>query len=895
MEILVFPFHPTAKRALDERLTNGLSDGLTPSTELASAAAAGILPAPNQTFIMLNKRKYLTLLSAIGALAASATHSQAGSYAINFDEPSIPAPGYTLYGNAVVEALGGVGDTTCAKLTKAINGQGGSLILNELDPGASVSEFTATFKLRMGGGTPVPADGCAFSFAPDIVAGVFGEAGSGKGLTIGFDTYDNVDANPNNGTGEAPRFNVFWNGTLVASSPLQSLATMVSDTYVEAMVKINSNRKLDFTWGGVPIFTDLAIGWQPITGGKFGWGGRTGGANANHFVDDIAISTTTVTLPAPPAATVFYDFNTATVPAGTNAYGNATIVATGGVGNTAFMQLTDAVNGQAGTWTVNDLNAGGPVESIDMSFKLFLSNGTNPPADGFGFHWAPDLPAAGFPNAEEAVGHGLSIGFDVYDNGGGEAPALDVFWLGNKVGGVKVPQSFLNTQGAFVNTRIRLTAQGLIDVQFGNAIVIYHLQVPNWTAFSGAKYGFAARTGGLNQRQAIDDVAITAVPYAGPIGFITQPIAQKVVINGTVTYVVETNDASASQFQWQKLAPGGSIWENIGGATGASYTTPAATFADDGTQFRAHVTSTRNGSQADSNAVTLIVRNIARPGLAQVNDTFDGGAIANTGTANPAQTLSGNYSLPTSGGTLASGSLILTPAAASQFGTLVIGDFNGGAGLAGFTAAVNFDINGANPADGWSLSFGRNIAATQAYSAVENGLGDDLKVGLIYYSGSGVGVLVNWKGTQLVKVPTTLGLMQTSPGVYKEAIVRLTSAPPYPSTATLDVAIGGSVVIDGLPIPDYAPVGGASFALGARTGGAWQLHQFDDLAIDTIQAAPPAISVIQSLDDLEQRITFQGKLSVSTDLVNWTDIPDASPYVVPLGLLPDRQYYRAHW
>ena len=862
---------------------------------MASAAAHKILLVPNQTSLMLRNRKIRTFLSVVGAAAAALTHLQAGSYAINFDEASVPLPGYTVYGNAIVEAGGGVGDTSCAKLTKALNGQGGSLILNELDPGASVAEFTATFKLRMGGGTPTPADGCAFSYAADIVAGTFGETGSGKGLTIGFDTYDNVDADPNNGTGEAPRFNVFWNGTLVASSPLQNLASMVNDTYVEAMVRINSNRRLDFTWGGVPIFTDLNIGFQPITGGKFGWGGRTGGANANHFVDDISISTTTVTLPPAPAPTVSYNFNDAVVPAGTNAYGNAGIVTNGGVGDTAHMRLTDAVNSQAGTWTVNDLNAGAPVESIDMTFKVFLSSGTNPPADGFGFHWAPDLPAAGFPNAEEAVGHGLSIGFDVYDNGGGEAPALDVFWLGNKVGGVKVPSAFLNTQGAFVTTRIRLTSQGLIDVQFGNAIVIYHLQVPNWTAFSNAKYGFAARTGGLNQRQAIDDVSITAVPYSGPIGFITQPVAQKVVVGGTVTYSVETNDPNRTQYQWQKKAPGGSTWDDISGANGPTYTTPPAAFADDGTEYRVHVTSTGNGSQADSNPLLLTVRNVVRPSLAQINDTFDGGAIANTGTANPTQTLSGDYSLPTSGGTLASGSLILTTAENSKFGTLVIGDFNAGAGIGSFTAAVNFNIVGANPADGWSLSFGRNIAPVQAYSAVENGLGDDLKVGFIYYAGSGVGVLVNWKGTQLIKVPTTLGLMQTSPGVYKEAIVRLTSTAPYPSAATLDVAVGGAVVIDALTIPDYSPVGGASFALGARTGGLNQLHQFDDLAIGTTPAAPPAMSIVQSFDDLEQRITFQGKLSVSTDLVNWTDLPDPSPYVVPLGLLPDRQYYRAHW
>ncbi len=845
-------------------------------------------------------KKRFTSLLALASTALLLPAVNAGSYSTNFDEASAPSPGYVLYGNAVVEAGGGAGGTACAKLTKALNGQQGSFIINELDPGAAVSEFTANFKMLIGGGSAVPADGCSFNFANDLPNGTFGEAGAGNGLRLGFDIYDNVDGNPNNGSGEAPRFNVWWQGALKGSTPLQSLAFMAGNTFVDVSVTIKPNHRLDVTWGGTPIFTDLDIGYQPVTGGRFGWGGRTGGLNANQFVDDVSITTTVATpLPPVPPATAFFDFN-AGLPAGTNNYGNAGVQATGGAGNTGYMRLTEAVNGQAGTWTVEDLNAGGPVESLDISFKLKLSNGTNPPADGFGVHWAPDIANAGFPNAEEAVGHGLSVGFDVYDNGGGEAPAIDVFWLGNKVGGVKVSSAFLNTQGSFLDTRIRLTSTGKVSVTFGGTFIIYDLQVPNWTAFSGARYGFAARTGGLNQLQAIDDVSITSVAFTGPIGFVVQPVAPPaLVVGGSASFSVTTNDPISTGYQWQVLPVGATVWQNAPGASAtSSYTTPSLAAADNGIQYRCHVTSSKNGSSADSNVMTMLVRDITRPAVAQINDTFDGAAsVTNIGTATSAvQTLSGDYSLEAAGGTAGSGSLILTRAENGKFGTLVIGDVNPGFAVQGVTAVVKASISGENPADGWSFSWGNNIAASQAYSAVENGLGDGLRVGFIYYSGSGVGVVVYWNNVFITKVNSNLATLQTAPGAYKEAIIRLT--PSGTGTgATLDVAFGGLVLIDGLSLPDATPLTGASFALGARTGGANQLHQFDDFCISTSRlpfAGEPTIDISRNEDDITQTITFTGILSVSTDLATWTDLNVTSPYVVPLGLLPDREYYRAH-
>ena len=72
-----------------------------------------------------------------GLLVSAATLSaQAGSFSSDFNS-GLPA-GATLYGTAVVEPTGGVGDSGCLKLTKAINGQLGSIVLDDLDGGQPI-------------------------------------------------------------------------------------------------------------------------------------------------------------------------------------------------------------------------------------------------------------------------------------------------------------------------------------------------------------------------------------------------------------------------------------------------------------------------------------------------------------------------------------------------------------------------------------------------------------------------------------------------------------------------------------------------------------------------------------------------------------------------------------
>src|SRR4030095_13360797 len=113
----------------------------------------------------------------------------AGSFSNDFNN-GLPA-NTAVFGNAVVETTGGAGNSGVLKLTKSINSQSSSFIIEDFDAGAPIYGFDLSCKVRVGGGGPTPADGFSINFASDLPDGTFGEDGAGSGITFAFDIYDN--------------------------------------------------------------------------------------------------------------------------------------------------------------------------------------------------------------------------------------------------------------------------------------------------------------------------------------------------------------------------------------------------------------------------------------------------------------------------------------------------------------------------------------------------------------------------------------------------------------------------------------------------------------------------------------------------------------------------------
>src|SRR5438093_6580195 len=137
------------------------------------------------------------VFAVLGLGAAAMVPVRAGTFSNDFNGGTTAPPGTTLNGSAVIEGTGGVNNSGVLKLTKAINGQSGSFVIDDLDAGAPVYGFDLTANVRVGGGTSTPADGFSINFDPTVLPStVTGEEGTAGGITFAFDIFDNGNETP---------------------------------------------------------------------------------------------------------------------------------------------------------------------------------------------------------------------------------------------------------------------------------------------------------------------------------------------------------------------------------------------------------------------------------------------------------------------------------------------------------------------------------------------------------------------------------------------------------------------------------------------------------------------------------------------------------------------------
>lgn len=887
------------------------------------------------------------------ALLTAAGSSRAGTFTADFNNGLLP-PGTAVYGQPVngneggggyIEVTGGVDNTGALKLTKAVNSQGGSFIIEDLDNGAPVNSVTATWKMRVGGGTNPPADGFSFCVASDLPDAPWSETGAGSGLRVEFDIYNNnqpTEENPNPAP-EGPKVAVWWGGQRLRQAivPLDLLRT--NDAFVDVLVKLESDGTVDVTYNGQAIFADFNIpNFQPIEWARIGWSARTGGLNANHFIDDISVVTTTgpkqpgileqpadtpvlagssaflrvlvndpantliqweraepgsqtfvavpggvdnilylpavsaadngaryraaltldgvtinsaealvtvADLAAPGAPQVNFDFNNGLAP-GAFVVGTATVVPDGGVGNSGYLRLTEDLDSQLGSLIIPDpLGGGKALGGFFAAFKLNMTP-SGLPADGVGFHVAPGLPVdEALPNVEDARGQGLSVVFDVYNSVNdalpisrdNEAPSIEVYWNGALVGGRKLPAEFMNTNGEFVDVRIRLEEDGTVDVAFAGMLVVHDLDIPGFTLPQGADFGIGGRTGGAFQLQGIDDFTLSVAEFSGNIEVIDQPDNVTIAAGYGAKFSVTTNDPERASYQWRRREPGGDTFVDIPGATEATYRTPALPAADNQVAYRVRVTST-NGTSAESEPAVVTVVNIPVLTTQQAVFTFDDGEATNTGSLPGVIGTAYGTALElitTTGGVNNSGVLHITDAEGSQTGTFVVLDFNNEAAVGAITAAFDVRSGGGTtdvPADGWSFSWGRNIVDGWGAGDLENGLGDDLRVAFDIYdnddanphneAGEAPAIEIYWRGEMLARARVPFDLLNTG-DAFEGVLINVTQ------DGKVSVAHGGVLVHHDVQIPGYAGVAGANFAIAGRTGGANTNQWFDNIRIST--------------------------------------------------------------
>jgi hypothetical protein len=261
-----------------------------------------------------------------------------------FDFNTNPSGILTIIGNGEWRQDGGVsgqaGDGYLS-ITDSINSQSTKIIFDDFDAGLVVKAFTFSCDLRIGnavGNNGRPADGFSLNYVrandylldETLSSGVgwsgtvnepgypsangLPEEGSNTGIAIGFDTWDSgsalwpADLNGTMNDIEGISVRVDNKVLTQVSMPTRNGAcddttSMQTGPYTPETegspdglcwqpftVVLDESAKLTVTWKGRVLLNAYQTTYSP-SAGRLVFGGRTGGANENHHVDNIKITT----------------------------------------------------------------------------------------------------------------------------------------------------------------------------------------------------------------------------------------------------------------------------------------------------------------------------------------------------------------------------------------------------------------------------------------------------------------------------------------------------------------------------------------------------------------------------------------------------------------------------
>ena len=811
------------------------------------------------------------------------------SYTQNFDGGEIPAAQGAIYGSSLIDPTGFV------QLTDAANGQSGALLINDLNAGASISSIFASFDLRMGSGTTPPADGFSFNWGQEMTAGARPESeeGTGNGLRLCFDVYDNADGNPINGLGEAPSLDLKWGTTVLASVRVSPYEFFTDLNFVRVMVSLDQTGKISASFNGRLYFQDVQVpSWTALVNGAFGFYARTGGLNQKHEIDNLAIKTTVyagpvqitdevddLAAPTGTAATFVVGANYASPPAAIQWQKRAASESafTTIPGATAFTLVTPPL-------TLADHNSQyraiinvGASSATSREAVLTVVDLTPPASSDVVLTFdSGDLTNTGTASAAVVAARGTAV----FTPAGGvnDSGFLSLTEAATSQNGSLVVNNFSgsNAQGALIaNFNINLTASGtsIPGVPADGFSLSWGSDVPDDVINTGAEEG--AGTGLIITFDVYDNVILHTTQYVGPVTLTQQPASIGVLQGTTATFTAQVNDPGQTSWQWQSAPAGATAFTNIPGATTNSHTTAATSLADNGRQYRVLATGLSNTVESTTAVLTVISATLPPP-TAQLD--FD--------TASPlAYAFGGSGLLGTGDGVNGSNMAILTTAENGLNGVLVIDDFNAGTPVTSMIAAFAVRLGGGTspPADGMAFVWGNDIGNSTAPTLFgEEGSGNGLIVSFDTYANGGSdvpGISLKWQGSLLAEKPMPFSALLSDPD-YFPVVIKIDA------DATADVLFNNEVIFYDVSLPGFSSLSGGNFIWAARTGGLNQNAFVDEISLFTTTASNPATDALAiAIAGNSLVVVYTGTLQSSTDLSlgSWVTVGGAtSPYTMPL-------------
>ena len=217
---------------------------------------------------------------------------------------------------------------------------------------------------------------------------------------------------------------------------------------------------------------------------------------------------------------------TTTMPDGSAVYGIANSVFNAGIiavrSNSLLLATATPPAGTTSTAArllMPVIDTGRVVSAFTATFDLALSAPTSDPGligEGFSFNFGAIPGNAGNGETGFPMANGLTIGWDLKDNGG-EVRAIEVYANGTRIGDFKAsdfPSAFLIDNSSagpatFRPVTITWDAQGL-DISWNNAVICENLATPGFIPAATDRFAFSSRTTDTGLADiALDNLAIT--------------------------------------------------------------------------------------------------------------------------------------------------------------------------------------------------------------------------------------------------------------------------------------------------------------------------------------------------------------------------------------------------
>jgi hypothetical protein len=332
--------------------------------------------------------RLLLMATALAGLASVGV-SRAGSVNYDFSTGTTPT-GVTLNGGAYITNDGTglhLADNTVFSTTS-------SLVLDDLDAGATITGFAADFDILIGNGASGNADGFSFTFGPssgDVSSGAnFGEEG-GSGdhdFVVEFDTY-------NNGAPDNIGIDLKQSGTEIVTGPQFDLSFIYQTDFVHCSIVASNDTSVTVVYNNKIVYTNFP-GAFLATQGQFVLSGRTGNAAEDCYVKNLKITTSTTKATAPffsstsppnsgsgvlPNATlnaVIMDGSSTTVNKSTvtlsldnkDVTSSATVTQAGGTNTISYTPPSLFASNSPHTWTIAYKDSGGTAYTKTFSFTV---------------------------------------------------------------------------------------------------------------------------------------------------------------------------------------------------------------------------------------------------------------------------------------------------------------------------------------------------------------------------------------------------------------------------------------------------------------------------------------------------------------------------------------------